>query len=125
MFQNQRTLSFLVKGHHQMPAEFVHGGAHLAASLHREQIAMKALAGQRARYGTVRTDHAQIYTELLSHKEGKLLPSTRGNHDFYSHGMSPPDGRKIVFGNVELGVQQGAVNIQGKKADGKRCHKKF
>jgi len=34
------------------------------------------------------------------------MPSTRGNHDFYSHGMSPPDGRKIVFGNVELGFSR-------------------
>jgi len=43
------------------------------------------------------------------------MPSTRGNHDFYSHGMSRRMAARSSS-KCELGVQQGAVNIQGKKA---------
>ena len=86
---------------------------------------MKSLSGERACDRAVGADHAKIDAKFLRDVEGEVMAAASGDYDFDAHGMSLTHGRSIFRGDLELVIQQGAVNINGQESDGKGCHEKF
>ena len=44
----------------------------------------------------------------------------RDQHDFDARSMSPPQRHQILFRNLKLWIEQRAIDIGGKQADGTR-----
>ena len=80
---------------------------------------MKSLPGQRARDRAVRTDDPQVESQLLHDGQGKGVASSGDHNHFDSCRMGAAQRCHIGRGDLKFGVQQGAVDIDTQKADGR------
>src|SRR5205823_10547521 len=118
-FEHQRAPALLVERNNHVPAEIRHRRAKFTASLHRQQIAMKALSSQRARDRPIRTDQPKIESKLLGDGQGKRMAASSNQRDFHPMLIRLPQRLQIKVRDVKLRVKQGAININGKKTNGK------
>jgi hypothetical protein len=79
---------------------------------------VESLAGERASDGAVGADEPEIEAELLSDGESEGMAASGDEDDFNAGGVSAAEGSEIVWRNLELRVEEGAVDIGGDKADG-------
>jgi len=80
---------------------------------------MERLIVKRASDGSIRTDQPQIEAELLCHWQGECVPAAGDENHFDSALLCPPKRIDVGFRDMELRVEQGAVDIDGEKANGK------
>lgn len=118
MFEDDGAFGFFIKGKNGMAAEFLHGGAEVAAGLARHEIAVESFAGERARDGAVGADEPEIEAELLGDGESESVAASGDEDDFDAGGVGAAQSGEIVWGNLELRVEECAVDIGGEKADG-------
>jgi len=69
---------------------------------------------------SIRTDQPQVKAELLGDWQGKRVPTAGNQDDLYAFVVSAAQGRHIRVGNLKLGIEQGAVDVDGQEANGKR-----
>ena len=79
---------------------------------------MKCLSRKRSRHRAVGADEPEIEAELLGDGESEGVAASGDEDDFDAGGVSSTQSGEIVWGNLELRVEEGAVDIGGKKADG-------
>ena len=84
-----------------------------------------SIAGQGARDGAIRTDQPEIKPQLLSDGQGKRVTASCNDDNFDTLGMSPTQSVQIDCGDMEFGVKQGTVNINGNETKGIGRHKQF
>ena len=90
-----------------------------------KKVTVKRITAQRARDGAIRTDHTKVKSELFHDGEREGVPAP-GNHDnFNSLSLRPPQSCQIGARNMEFGVEQGAVDIDGNEADRIGRHTQF
>ena len=80
---------------------------------------MESLPGQRARDRAVRTDDPQVESKLLHDGQGKGVAPPGHHNDFDPCRMGPAQCGHIGRGDLKFGVQQGAVDIDTQKTDGR------
>lgn len=117
VFEDDGSFGFFIKGKNGMAAEFLHGGAQIAAGLEGHQIAVKRFARERAGYSAVGTDEPEIEAKLSSDRESEGVAASGDEDDFDAGGVGAAQRGQIVWGDLELRVEKGAVDIGGEKAD--------
>ena len=80
---------------------------------------MKGLSGQRTRDRAVRTDQPQVEPKLFRDGQGKSVPSTGNQHNFNARGVRSPHGYQITFRNLELWIEQRAIDVGRQQSDGR------
>lgn len=80
---------------------------------------MKSLSCKRSGYGAIRTDEPGVKSELLSDWQSERVPAPGDERDLNPFPMSPAQGGEIGVRDLKLRVEQRAVNVYGKKADGR------
>lgn len=86
---------------------------------------MKGVAGKRACHRAIGADYPAIKTKLLDNGQSKGVTASGDHYDFDALFIRAPQCSQISFGDLKLGVEQGAVNIDGEQADGRRHHRRF
>ena len=81
---------------------------------------MKAVSCQRPRDSAIRTDDPKIKPKLLCNGSSKSVAAARDQHDLNPLLMDAAQRSQVSLGNLELRVEQSAVNINGEEANGKR-----
>jgi hypothetical protein len=61
---------------------------------------------------------------LLGDGESESVPPTGDQHYLDTQRVGAPDGSHISFGNDELGVEKGTVDIDAQQAYGRGQHRK-
>ncbi len=79
---------------------------------------MKQLAARRARHRAIGADQPQVEAQRLRDWQGELVPAPSSQHDLNAGFVRPAQGIQIGVGDLDLGVQQRAININGDEADG-------
>ncbi len=79
---------------------------------------MKSFPGEGAGDGAVGADEPEIEAELPGDGQGKGMASTGDEDDFDAGGVSAAEGFEVIRGDLKLGIEEGAVDIGGEKADG-------
>ncbi len=79
---------------------------------------MKSFAGKGAGDGAVGADEPEIEAELLGDRKGKGMAATGDENDFDTGGVSAAESFEIIWRDLKLGIEKGAVDIGGEKADG-------
>ena len=79
---------------------------------------MESFAGERAGDGAVGADEPEIEAELLGDGESESVAASSDEDDFDAGGVGAAQRGEIVRGNLELRIEEGAVDIGGDKADG-------
>src|SRR6185312_1599429 len=82
---------------------------------------MECLSSHGSRNCPIRADDPQIKSQQLRNRARECVPSSSDKQNFYPHRMSVAKRLKVNRGNLKLGSQQGAININGQKAD-RRSH---
>lgn len=118
MFEDNGSFSFFIKGKNGVSAEFLHRGAEIVAGLAGHEIAMKSFAGERASDRAVGADEPEIEAELLGDGKSEGVAASGDEDDFDAGGVGAAQRGEIVRGNLELRIEEGAVDIGGEKADG-------
>src|SRR5579872_536399 len=80
---------------------------------------MKSLAAQRTRDCAVRADKPEIESELMGDGKREGMAASGDEDDFDAGSVSAAEGGEIVGGNLELRVEEGAIDIGGDEADGR------
>lgn len=118
MLEDDGAFGFFIKGKNGVAAEFLHGGAEVEAGLAGHEVAVESLAGERASDGAVGADEPEIEAELLGDGESEGVAASGDEDDFNAGGVGAAQRGEIVWGDLELRVEEGAVDIGGKQADG-------
>ena len=79
---------------------------------------MKSLATQGPCDRSIGADDPQIEAQRLGNRKRKSVPPTRYQDDLNSRFTRALERRQIRLGDLELGVEQGAVNVNGEQSDG-------
>ena len=79
---------------------------------------MEELAGHGLRNCTVGTDEPEIKAESLRDGHRERVTASRDQNDLDTGVMRVPQRAEIRCGNLELGVQQRAIDVDGDKANG-------
>jgi hypothetical protein len=101
----------------------LHRADEFAAGWCGEQVAVESFSGKGAGNGAIRSDQQEIESQLLSDGQGKGVAAAGDQDDLYASGVSPSKGCEIGSGNLEFGVEQGPVNVDGNEAEGIGGHK--
>jgi len=112
------SLGFLIKSKNGVAAEGLHGDAQVAAGVTGHEIAVEGFSRERAGDGAVGADEPEIEAELLSDGEGEGVAASGDEDDFDAGGVGAAEGGEVVGGDLELGIEEGAVDIGGDEADG-------
>src|SRR5208337_4912265 len=107
-----------VEGEHHVIAELPHIPAQLAGRFLRQEVLMKQFASRRARHCPVRADEPQIKSQRLGDGHGEHVPAPGSKHDLDSGFMRPPQRIQVGRGDLDFGIQQRAININGDEANG-------
>lgn len=74
---------------------------------------MKAFTAQRTCNCPIGADQPEIETQLLCDRQGKFVPPSRDQDDFYAFNVSTAQCPHIGLGNLVLRIEQGSVNVDG------------
>ena len=118
VLEHDCSLGFFVKRKNGVAAETLHRSAQLAARLAGHEVAMESLSAERSRDRAIRADQPQIKTELLGDGQGECMTTARDQDDFNTGIMGLAQSRKIVGRDLEMRIEQRAVDIGGDKLDG-------
>jgi hypothetical protein len=80
---------------------------------------MKRLPGQGARDRAIRTDDPQVESQLLHDWQGKGVTPSRDYDDLDSFRIGPAYRCHIRGRDLKFGVQEGAIDVDTQKADGR------
>jgi len=86
---------------------------------------MKRLSGKRARDRAIRADQPEVEAELLHNGQGKSVTTSGDYDDFDTQRVSAAKRCEIGFGDLELGIEERPVNIDGNEAKGIGGHTQF
>ncbi len=123
--EDNRARTLVVEGKNGLAPEFLHDPDEIAASSLGQEVAVKSLSGQRPGDRAVRGDEPEVESKLLRDRQGKRVAAAGDEDDLDTLGVSPPQRGKVGVGDLKLGIQQGAVNIDGNKAEGIGGHNRF
>ncbi len=62
---------------------------------------------------------------MLRDRQSECVTPASDQNDFNPLRMGVPKSRKVDLGNLELGIEQGAIDINGNQANGIDGHKRF
>ena len=79
---------------------------------------MKQLAAGGTRHRAIGADQPQVEAQRLRDRQGELVPAPGSQHDLNAGFVRPTQGIQIGVGNLDLGVQERAINIDGDEANG-------
>ena len=111
MFEDDGAFGFFIKGKNGVAAEFLHSCAEVQAGLAGHEIAVKSFAGERASDGAVGADEPEIEAELLGDGKSESVAASGDEDDFDAGGVGAAQRGEIVRRNLELRVEEGAVDI--------------
>src|SRR4029077_19118568 len=112
-----------VKSENGLTAKLLHRVDEFAAGRCGEQVAVEIFSGKGAGDRPIRTDQPEIKSQLLSDGQSKGVAASGNQDDLDPLGMGPSEGCEIGSGNLEFGVEQGPVNVDGNEAKGIGGHK--
>ena len=104
MFEDDGSFGFFIKGKNGVAAEFLHGGAEVAAGLAGHEIAVESFAGERASDGAVGADKPEIEAELLGDRQGESVAASGDQDYFNAGGVGAAQRDEIVWGDLESRV---------------------
>ena len=104
---------FLVKSQNGMAAEILHGRAEAETGLAGHQVAMEGFAAEGTGYCAVGADEPEIEAKLLCDGQSEAVAASSDEDDFDAGGMGATEGGKVAFGNLELWIEQRAVDVGG------------
>ena len=81
---------------------------------------MKSFAGKGAGDGAVGADEPEIEAKLPGDGKSKSMAASGDEDDFDAGGVSAAESFEVIWRNLELGIEEGAVDIGGEEADGSR-----
>ena len=125
VFDHNGARAFAVESKNGLAAEFLHHFNQIAASGLRQQIAVKGLSGQRACDGAIRADQPEIEAELLRDRQSEGVTASRDENDLDALGVSAPQNGEIGLGDLKLGIEQSAVDVDSNQAEGIGGHNRF
>jgi len=99
-------------------AEILHGGAEIAAGFAGHEVAMESFSGEGAGYGAVGADEPEVEAELFGDGQSEGVAAAGDEDDFDAGGVGAAKGGEVVGGNLELRIEEGAVDIGGEETDG-------
>jgi len=120
VFEDDGAFGFLVKSKNGIAAEFLHGGADIEAGLPGHEVAVESFSGERASDCAVGADEPESKSELFGDGEGESVAASGDEDDLDAGGMGAAEGCEVVGRDLELWVEEGAVDIGGNEADGIR-----
>src|SRR5712692_3229682 len=112
-----------VKSENGLTAKFLHHVDEFAAGRLGEQVAVESFSGEGAGDGAIGTDQPEIKSKLLSDGQGEGVAASGDEDDLDALGVRVSEGCELGFGNLEFGVEQGTVNIDGNEAERIGGHK--
>ncbi len=87
-----------------------------------QQVLVKRLAAGRAGDRAIGADEPQVEAERFRDRQSELVPSSGPQHDLDAGFVGPAQGIQVGRGNLDFGVQQRAINIDGDEANGALHH---
>ena len=81
---------------------------------------MEGFSAERARYRAVGADQPEIEPELLCDGQGEGVAASGDEDDFDAGSVRATEGGQIAVGNLELWIEQRAVDVGGYQSDGLR-----
>ena len=96
-----------------MAAEILHGRAEAETGLAGHQVAMEGFAAEGAGYCAVGADKPEIEAELLCDGQSEGVAASSDEDDFDAGGMGATEGGKVAVGNLELWIEERAVDVRG------------
>lgn len=81
---------------------------------------MESFAGERAGDGAVGADEPEIEAKLPGDGKSKSVAASGDEHDFNAGGVSAAESFEVIWRNLELGIEEGAVDIGGEETNGSR-----
>ena len=101
------------------PRKSVHVADKCAGGCGWQQIAVKKLAFQRTRNCAVRADQRYIDAQHFRNGQSERVTASSDECDFDSQFVRTSQGEDISRRNLELRVEQSAIDIDGDEANGR------
>ena len=109
---------FAIEGEDGVAAKFAHVPDEVDCDGGRQNVAMEEFAGAAARDGAVRADESDGKPESFGDGKRERVPASGDKGDLNAGGVGAREGVKISGGDLKLGIEQGAVDVDGDEANG-------
>src|SRR5271165_1237384 len=110
--------AFAVEGQHRMLAKLAHMLAQLDGRFSGQKVPVKEFAASRACHGAIGADETELEAERFRDGQGEFVPATSDQCNLHASVICPAQGIQVGRGDLDLGIQQRAININGDEADG-------
>ena len=110
--------TFAVEGEHGVVAILRHVPAELNGRFPGQQVLVEELSARGTRHRTIRAHQPQVEAQRLRDGQGESVPAPGTQHDLNAGFMGPSQRLQIGFGDLDIGVQQGAIKVDGNEAYG-------
>ncbi len=117
--KNESAFGLYVKGDDGISAEIVHVADECARGCGWQQVSVKKLALQRTCNRAVRADERYIEAQHFRDRQRERVATASDKRDFNSQFVCTAQGGGIGRRYLELRVEQGAIDIDGDKTDGR------
>src|SRR5271166_1690864 len=120
VFANDAAHAFTVEGQDRMAAEFPHVPAELERGAFWQQVLVKHFTARRAGHCAVGADEPQVEAQRLRDWERELVSAACPQDDLNAGLMGTTQGIQVGRGDLDFGVQERAIDIDGDEANGAR-----
>src|SRR5664280_2811813 len=77
---------------------------------------MEEFSSRGTRHRPIRTHQPQVEAERFRDRHGEPVPASRTQHNFNTGFMGPAQRLQIGWGDLDIGVQQSAIKVDGDEA---------